>query len=286
MTTATFLRLFGVKAGLQFSPEQCRQSRENCRYVAEKSHAGIEFLEKVVRPLLEKHRPGLLRIHPLHAYLGGDVKDTALTANFLRNHLYLLLAQFQCGCIIVHHTPKVTFRDTKEWKASDWMYAGAGAADITNWCRAALIIDPNDKPAHLPVHRRQTCIKNRVGGRCDRESGNTSVISRTDDNGTIYWRMLLTRKWSRHKQKGAMKNRGKRFWNSYAHSRLSCSGRKSSRWPKTKHKFGEHKTRQIVSILIEKESLGSDQEATRRNKACRGTYGGWNEGGRSLQKPP
>ena len=97
----------GVKAGLQFSPEQCRQSRENCSYVAEKSHTGFEFLEKVVRPLLEKHRPDLLRINPLHAYLGGDVKDTALTANFLRNHLNPLLAQFQCACIIVHHTPKV-----------------------------------------------------------------------------------------------------------------------------------------------------------------------------------
>ena len=57
-----------------------------------------------------------------------------------------LLAQFQCAGIIVHHTPKVTFRDTKEWKASDWMYAGAGAADITNWSRAALVIDPTTNP--------------------------------------------------------------------------------------------------------------------------------------------
>jgi RecA-family ATPase len=61
----------GVKAGLRFTPEQYEQSRENCLYVAEKGHTGLEFLEKIVRPLLKKYRPDLLRINPLHAYLGG-----------------------------------------------------------------------------------------------------------------------------------------------------------------------------------------------------------------------
>jgi hypothetical protein len=41
-------------------------------------------------------------------------------------------------------TPKTNFRTTDKWRASDWMYAGAGAADITNWARAAIIIEPTD----------------------------------------------------------------------------------------------------------------------------------------------
>ena len=57
-----------------------------------------------------------------------------------------MLEEFNCAAIIVHHTPKTNFRDTEEWKASDWMYPGAGSADITNWARAILIADPTDDP--------------------------------------------------------------------------------------------------------------------------------------------
>ena len=101
-----------------------------------------------------------------------------------------LLAQFQCACIIVHHTPKVTFRDTKEWKASDWMYAGAGAADITNWCRAALIIDPTTNPR---VFRFIAAKRASRIGWVDDVSGEREYIRHFahDNNGTIYWRDAL-----------------------------------------------------------------------------------------------
>ena len=199
----------GVKAGLQFTPEQCEQSRENCFYVVEKSHTGIEFLEKVVRPLLAKHRPDLLRLNPLHAYLGGDVKDTELTADFLRNHLNPLLAEFQCACIIVHHTPKVTFRDTKEWKASDWMYAGAGAADITNWCRAALIIDPTTNPRVFRFIAAKRA--SRIGWE-DEMTGEREYIRHFahDDNGSIYWREADEKEVEKAKE-GGDENAGKDF---------------------------------------------------------------------------
>ena len=180
----------GVKGGLQFNTEQCQQSHENCFYVAEKAHTGDEFLIKIVRPLLEEYGPDLLRINPLQAYLGGDIKDPEITARFLRSGLNPLLAQFQCGCIITHHTPKVTFRDTKEWKASDWMYAGAGAADITNWCRAALIVDPTDKPRVFRFIAAKRA--SRIGWENDL-SGEKEYIRHFahDDNGSIYWRDAL-----------------------------------------------------------------------------------------------
>jgi hypothetical protein len=136
----------GVKAGLHFTSDQCQQGRENCFYVAEKAHTGIDLLGNVVRPLLEKQRPDLVRLNPLQAYLGGHIKDPEVTSDFLRIGLNPLLAQYQCACIVVHQTPKTNFRDTAPWTASDWMYAGAGAADIMNWARAILIIDPTDDP--------------------------------------------------------------------------------------------------------------------------------------------
>jgi hypothetical protein len=46
--------------------------------------------------------------------------------------------------VIIHHTPKTNFNSTENYKSSDWMYRGAGAAVITNWARAYLTIDPSD----------------------------------------------------------------------------------------------------------------------------------------------
>jgi len=110
-------------------------------YFTEKSLTGTAFLSMVAQ-LLEKHRPDILRIDPLLAYLGADVNSASDVAKFLRNGLNPLLDKYECGGIICHHTPKAVNRDTSQWRPSDWMYAGAGSADLTNWCRAALVIDP------------------------------------------------------------------------------------------------------------------------------------------------
>jgi RecA-family ATPase len=61
----------GIKSSLKFTPEQIRQSRENCVYVTHKSLTGWEFLEQVVKLQLEERKPDILRINPLQAYLGG-----------------------------------------------------------------------------------------------------------------------------------------------------------------------------------------------------------------------
>ena len=154
------------------------------------TRTGDLFLQFVVKPLLELHRPDLLRINPLQAYLGGEIKDTAITAAFLRNGLNPLLTQFQCGCIIVHHTPKTTFTSTKDWKASDWMYAGAGSADITNWSRAALVIDSTDNPR---VFRFIAAKRASRIGWLDDLTGEREHIRHFahGDNGSIFWREAL-----------------------------------------------------------------------------------------------
>lgn len=132
----------GVMAGLNLTEEDREAIRDRVLYVSERSHTGAAFIGEVVAPLLEAHRPDILRIDPLMAYLGGDVSDPVITAAFLRTGLNPLLERYGCAVIINHHTPKVTNRDTSNWRHSDWMYAGAGSADITNWARAILVIDP------------------------------------------------------------------------------------------------------------------------------------------------
>jgi hypothetical protein len=88
----------------------------------------------------------LIWINPYSAYLGASVQDDAANVKFLRTSLNPILYRHRCGAIIIHHTPKTNFRDTKDWKHSDWMYAGAGAAVLTNWARAIIVVDPTATP--------------------------------------------------------------------------------------------------------------------------------------------
>ena len=133
----------GVCAGLHLTAADRSAIHDRVLYVSERARTGHAFLSDVVAPLLEKHPSDILRFDPLLAYLGDDVRrDQRATAAFVRSGLNPLLEQFNCAAIINHHTPKPVNRDTSGWRASDWMYSGAGSADLTNWCRAALVIDP------------------------------------------------------------------------------------------------------------------------------------------------
>jgi AAA domain-containing protein len=88
----------------------------------------------------------LVWINPYSSYLGDEIKDDKANTLFLRNGLNPILTRHRCAAVIIHHTPKTNFRDTSDWKASDWMYAGAGAAVLTNWARAIVVIDPTETP--------------------------------------------------------------------------------------------------------------------------------------------
>jgi AAA domain len=94
--------------------------------------------------ILEQHPADIVIINPFTAYLGSDEKDTEACTRFLRNQLNPLLSRHKCAAVIIHHTPKVNFNRTDDYRASDWMYRGSGAATLTNWARAYLTIDRCD----------------------------------------------------------------------------------------------------------------------------------------------
>jgi AAA domain len=102
---------------------------------------GESFL-KVLDGFLTERPFDLIIANPYSAYLGADIKDDGANARFLRNGLNPILTEHGCGIFIIHHTPKMNYRDTSDWKQTDWMYAGAGAAVLTNWARAYLVIEP------------------------------------------------------------------------------------------------------------------------------------------------
>lgn len=135
----------GIMLGLGLSEEEEKLCGENLIIACEQERTGVGFIHVVLSPLLEKHHPDIVRIDPFLAYAGCDLNQAAETAKFLRNSINPLLKRFNCAAIIVHHTPKNNNRDTSQYRASDWAYAGSGSADIVNWARAMLIIDPCHK---------------------------------------------------------------------------------------------------------------------------------------------
>jgi hypothetical protein len=150
----------GICDHLQLTAEERTQVNENVIYIKEKSKTDDAFLGQL-RRLVQKYKPDIIRIDPLHAYVGGDVRDPAVTTPFLRNGLNPILAELHCAAIICHHTPKTTNRDTSKWNESDWMYAGSGNADVTNWARAILVIDAT--PVHGAFVFRGAKRGNRIG---------------------------------------------------------------------------------------------------------------------------
>ena len=110
--------------------------------------SAIRFIEALKARLTQARDNGkpfdLVIINPFSVFLGADPKDVDACNKFLNQQLNPLLSEFAIGVLIIHHTPKTNFRDTTDWKPSDWMYSGAGAACITNWARAYLAIDPWD----------------------------------------------------------------------------------------------------------------------------------------------
>jgi hypothetical protein len=133
----------GVKSALGFTNEEEQLLLSNVHYAFEQQRTGTSFVKDVVRPLLDEHKPDVLRIDPLQAFCGADITQAKESALFLRTGLNPLLTEYKCGLILMHHTPKQNSKkDNSKNRVSDWMYAGAGSADIVNWARGILIIDP------------------------------------------------------------------------------------------------------------------------------------------------
>ena len=132
--------LKGVEGLSELTPEERELLNTNCRIVTINDRSGNEFLQEL-EDLLAQHKPDIVRIDPLMAYLGGDPTNTELLSGFLRRGLNPLLARHDCAVIINHHTPKVNNRDTSKWSALDYSYSGLGSSELVNWARCIVTID-------------------------------------------------------------------------------------------------------------------------------------------------
>ena len=131
----------GVIRGLGLTPEQAAQACLNVLVVREDSQTRMAFVQLVLRPLLSTHRPDLLWIDPALAYLGGEASSQKDVGEFLRNMLNPLLHEFECGCILLHHSNKpATGTERREWQGGEFAYLGSGSIEWANWARGVIVL--------------------------------------------------------------------------------------------------------------------------------------------------
>lgn len=133
----------GIVIGLKPTEDEFKLLIQNTVYVRECTLTGDDFIVRL-RQLVREHRPDLVVLNPLNAYIGGKgVNDAETVSRFCRNQLNPILIKYRCGNLTVHHTAKPSKdRNPENWRPSDWVYAYAGSNELANWCRAMLAIDP------------------------------------------------------------------------------------------------------------------------------------------------
>lgn len=129
----------GVLAGLNLTPAQRKEAESNIITIQEDRRTVRLFCDEVLAPLLKEHKPDLLWIDPMFAYIGGNASGQEHVTPFLRNMLNPLIREAQCGLVALHHANKPpTGKEKSSWAGSDLAYVGSGSIEWANWARAIL----------------------------------------------------------------------------------------------------------------------------------------------------
>jgi hypothetical protein len=187
----------GVIRGLGLNDEQRAQACGMVVVVCEDQRTGLAFVQLVLRPLLEQHRPDLLWIDPALSYLGGEANAQRDVGGFLRNGLNPLLHEFACGAVVIHHTNKpASGREKPTLQAGDFAYLGAGSAEWANWARAVLAM------RSIGLHDVFELHAGKRGGRLGWQQANgaktyTRFLAHSTEPDIICWREVSSDEVSR-----------------------------------------------------------------------------------------
>lgn len=134
-----------IPKALGLTAEDCELVRANtrtlpCEKASILTSGGRDLLMARVADLAKRFDADLIIMDNWSSFF-GDIGPDEIAFELHRvvsRHLQAIKAALMC----IHHPPKTTNRDTTTWSAMDFMYSGAGSAQLTNWARAILVIEP------------------------------------------------------------------------------------------------------------------------------------------------
>jgi RecA-family ATPase len=130
----------GVFKAMNLTEKQKALVMVNVTIVRDCTSTGEKFVDRV-RRLVEKHKPDLVWIDPLLAFIGGDLSSQETASAFLRNMLNPLSLSAGFAWMLIHHTPKPV-REGNGYQGADKAYSGFGSSELTNWARSVLTLAP------------------------------------------------------------------------------------------------------------------------------------------------
>lgn len=177
----------GIYQGLGLNSDERAAADKNVRVLREDSVSGMIFGPSVIRPVLEGFPCELLFIDPALTYLGGDANSQQAVGAFLRNGINPLIREFNCGCVIVHHTNKpLAGREKARWQAGDFAYLGSGSAEWANWARAVLAVRSIGSHEFFELHAGKRGA--RLRWRDENGAQTSSKFIAHSERGLICWR--------------------------------------------------------------------------------------------------
>lgn len=109
--------------------------KEQLTIVRNTKARGAAFVE-VLESLINRHKPDIVVVDPLLAFVDFEIADQALTTAFLRGQILPLLQRTGVALVYYHHTNKpVTGLDLDSLMPQQLAYLGAGCAEWVNFAR-------------------------------------------------------------------------------------------------------------------------------------------------------
>lgn len=128
---------------LKLTPEQIADVSDRVKLVSDRINRGTRFVAALKKQVAQ-HKPDLVWINPLQAFIDGDVTDSQDLGKFLREDLNYLNTPAKFAYVLVHHTTKpATGKEKTERQWHEVMYDMAGGAEIINWARAIMSLRPD-----------------------------------------------------------------------------------------------------------------------------------------------
>jgi RecA-family ATPase len=128
----------GVIQGMELGEAEIEEVNKRTTYVQWFANGDV-FLAKLRDALCAEREAGrpvdLVRINPLHSFAGGDLVRPETVATFCRSGLNQIAHDFNCGILVVHHTPKINLTARPVWTAPSGSTRRLGARTV-QWARA------------------------------------------------------------------------------------------------------------------------------------------------------
>ena len=136
----------GACEGLDLTNKERKFALERVTIVTEMRTSGEAFLSSL-QSKIAVAKPHLVWIDPLLAFLGEAVVEQEAVSKFLRQGIDPIIKRAGCGLIILHHTNKPLMGKQKiELQTGDYAYLGAGSAELANYPRAVIGLQPTASP--------------------------------------------------------------------------------------------------------------------------------------------